>query len=187
MDATAYNTFVNDLMLLGADTARRNADLELTSVATIEAAHPVVLFEAGKMVQLLPGFHAKSGSDFIARFNYCKNPATGQHNPLTEGGASARSLVSNETGLSEHIRLQVFPNPVQQRAAIQLTLPQSHRIHLALFNQNGQRLRQYLTADALEKGQHFYQLDASSLSTGIYFLRLQSEQEVINKKLVIQH
>ena len=53
---TAYQTFVNEQIILGQDTAKRTADFELTSDAVIEpqtATYPVVIFRAGHEVILL--------------------------------------------------------------------------------------------------------------------------------------
>lgn len=183
LDAASFITFINEQA--GQDTARRIADFQLTATTTIiEATHPVVVFQASNSVTLQSGFHAKVGSQFIAEIAYCKDPLANPFSP--EEQASSRTQRTNIEPNIGIIDMAVFPNPMKQAAAINLTLPTDMLVDLVLINQNGQLAKQYISGKAEVKGAHYYKLDASNLSSGLYFLQLRSKDGVITKKLVVQ-
>ena len=193
MSPTDYQTFVNEQILLGQDTAKRTVDFELTSNAVIESNignYPVVIFRAGHKIILEPGFHAKAGSDFIAKLEYCRDPLAGMIIPLTEEGnlaATQRFLEVNTTDLlTTELNLTVHPNPINQTAAIKIELPETTPTSLILFNHQGQALKEYLQADMLDQGAHYFKLDAGQYPTGFYYLQLHSTKSIVTKKIVIQ-
>ena len=87
---------------------------------------------------------------------------------------------------ADELRLEVFPNVIDDRAAVRLTLPAADKVSLLLFNHQGQLLRTYLAVDYLEKGPHYYQLDAAHLSGGFYYLQALTPHGVAKQKLVVQ-
>ncbi|MEM6318593.1 MAG: 3-coathanger stack domain-containing protein [Bacteroidota bacterium] len=83
----AYNQTEVDAAVANANFLNKTpfikrADYQLTSTAVIEPKvtnnapnnYPAFIFTGGHSVILKPGFHAKAGSDFIARQEYCRDP-----------------------------------------------------------------------------------------------------------------
>jgi len=67
-----------------------------------------------------------------------------------------------------------YPNPFNPSTTIQYTLPEQVQVQLEVYNMVGQRVRRLLAGQAQEAGTHTIRFDASELSSGIYFVRLQA-------------
>ncbi|MFK5855159.1 MAG: T9SS type A sorting domain-containing protein [Bacteroidota bacterium] len=62
-----------------------------------------------------------------------------------------------------------YPNPFKNQTIIEYELTQSGNVSLKLTDMNG-RLVKHLFSGQLQKGLHFYKLNASGLSPGMYFV-----------------
>lgn len=181
---------VQDANLFNKDTIKPSADFEMTSVGTIAAknsgTYPTVIMRGGNSVQLLPGFHAQAGSDFIAKVEYCKDPLTGQPNLLPVADPTKQSLVLPvPTNILGAAALSVQPTITNQHAFIRIDLPIQQAVTLSLHNQHGQKVATFLEQDWQEKGVHAFELNAQALPSGIYFLRLQGKATLLTEKVVV--
>jgi hypothetical protein len=79
--------------------------------------------------------------------------------------------------INESLQLQVFPNPCKNKIVIALSFP-FKKCLFTLFDINGQIL---LTKPILDNE---VQIDISSLSSGVYFIKLVTENKVIVRKLL---
>ena len=79
---------------------------------------------------------------------------------------------------------QNYPNPFNPTTTIQFSLPVQSSVRLVLVNVLGQVVKELANGDYVA-GSHQVKLDASNLSTGIYFYKLQADNFVDVKKLVI--
>jgi len=80
--------------------------------------------------------------------------------------------------------LQNYPNPFNPSTVISYNLPERSAVSLALFNTLGELVM--TIADGEEgPGAHEARLDASRLSSGVYFYRLQAGNHVAVKSLVV--
>jgi len=86
--------------------------------------------------------------------------------------------------LSVPITVQNYPNPFNPITTIEFTLPARNNIQLTLLNSLGQVVQEIARGD-YSAGKHEITLNASSLSSGIYFCRLQAGSYVDVKKLVL--
>jgi hypothetical protein len=68
---------------------------------------------------------------------------------------------------------KIYPNPFNPRTQIVINIPQDDLVRLDIFDLNG-RLVQTLVDQNLTAGTHQIPWDASSVATGIYWVRLQS-------------
>ncbi len=76
-------------------------------------------------------------------------------------------------GAPQSIRLlQNFPNPFNPATTIRYALPEAAVVRLAVFNAVGQRVAD-LVDETQAAGYHEVRFDGSSLSSGVYFYRLQ--------------
>jgi hypothetical protein len=87
--------------------------------------------------------------------------------------------------LPDHLVLtQNYPNPFNPATAFEFALPQSSPVRIDIINVLGQ------TVDVIDMGQvasgvHKVDYDASSLSSGVYFYRLQSNSGVETRKMML--
>ena len=84
---------------------------------------------------------------------------------------------------SQFLLEQNYPNPFNPTTTIKFALPKESFIKLEIFNSLGEKVST-LVSETLSAGAYEYELDAGSLSSGIYFYRLQSENFIQTKKLI---
>ena len=94
------------------------------------------------------------------------------------------------TGLEdENIKLdykleQNYPNPFNPSTVISFTLPKAGLTKLSVFNILGQEVAVLENKEILS-GTYEYKFDASNLSSGIYFYKLQSNNYISIKKMML--
>ncbi|MCX7984716.1 MAG: T9SS type A sorting domain-containing protein [Bacteroidetes bacterium] len=85
---------------------------------------------------------------------------------------------------SEYFLSQNYPNPFNPTTRIDFALPKSGPVSLTIFNTLGQVVAKlvdgYYTA-----GTYTVQFDGKHLPSGLYFYRLQTEQQTLTKKMVL--
>ena len=79
---------------------------------------------------------------------------------------------------------QNYPNPFNPSTNIQFALPQSSFVTLEVFNALGERL-DVLVSQELSSGTYNYDWNASNLTSGVYFYRLQAADFVETKKMML--
>lgn len=193
-DAQLTAAVSDAINILGADTIQPSADFEMTSTGTIEAkavgVYPTVVMRGGNNVRLLPGFHAKAGSDFLAKAEYCRDPLTGAPTLLPPAVAlqsrNIQPLTPNPT-LTIELPMQLAIQPTISRVAttISLQVPQAQQVTMTLYNQHGQFIRTLFHPATKAEGTYEFPLDTHTLTSGIYFVRLQGEQMMLTEKMVV--
>jgi len=79
-------------------------------------------------------------------------------------------------------QLSVFPNPVQSQLNVQLTLTQSMDVNITVMNVTGQVIRQ--NQYQMINGQNDVVIPTSDLPSGVYMLRLETNDGVVTEKFV---
>jgi hypothetical protein len=79
---------------------------------------------------------------------------------------------------------QNYPNPFNPTTTIRYGLPAKAQVQLAVYNLLGQHIAT-LVEGVQSAGYHEVQMDGSTLSSGMYFYRLQMGQLVLTRKLVL--
>jgi len=100
------------------------------------------------------------------------------------GGPSNVKYWGNVTVPSTPVLSQNYPNPFNPTTTVAFTLPQRSNIKLLLYDVLGKVVKEIASGD-FEAGLHEVKLDASGLSTGIYFYKLEAGSYVNTKKLVL--
>lgn len=79
--------------------------------------------------------------------------------------------------------ISVSPNPFNSAVTLQYSLTKDTNVHFAVYNAGGQLIF-YRDWGDLKAGWHSISLDASKMSSGIYFATLEAEDLVCTKKLL---
>jgi type IX secretion system substrate protein len=85
---------------------------------------------------------------------------------------------------SEFKLLQNYPNPFNPLTAINYELSDFSNVNLSIFNINGKKITT-LVNSSQESGSYTVHFDASMLSGGVYFYRLQTENWTDTKKMLL--
>jgi hypothetical protein len=80
--------------------------------------------------------------------------------------------------------LQVYPNPFNSQIRISYTIKNRGNVNLKLFNSIGQEIEQLKNEDE-NTGTHEINYRNNKLSSGIYFLTLNHEGEIVTQKIVL--
>ncbi|MCP5062749.1 MAG: T9SS type A sorting domain-containing protein, partial [Ignavibacteriae bacterium] len=78
---------------------------------------------------------------------------------------------------------QNYPNPFNSLTTIEFSLPYNSIVDLSIYNILGQKIIS-LVNEELETGYYSYNLDASKLSSGVYYYRLISRDHLRTKKML---
>lgn len=79
---------------------------------------------------------------------------------------------------------QNYPNPFNPETTIGFSVPEKSRIKLNIYNELGQKVRSLINGD-YEAGSHTIRFDASGLSSGIYFYKLESSRGLSDVKRML--
>jgi hypothetical protein len=79
---------------------------------------------------------------------------------------------------------QNYPNPFNPSTTIEFALPQSGKVKLAVYDVLGRQVMTLIDT-RMEAGRHNVTFDASRLSSGVYFYRLQTSDHVFTKKMML--
>jgi hypothetical protein len=80
---------------------------------------------------------------------------------------------------------QNYPNPFNPTTTIEFTVPQDGRVSLMIYNSIGQLVTTVFNGEAKAGYVQRATLDASQLSSGVYFTRLQYDGKILMKKIVL--
>ena len=99
--------------------------------------------------------------------------------PLTNAVEQGSPAVADRYELSQN-----YPNPFNPSTEISFTVPVSGKATLTIFNVMGQQVAK-LVDGTISKGTHKVRWDASHLSSGVYFYKLQAEGFESVKKMAL--
>lgn len=106
-------------------------------------------------------------------------------NVFSKDGISVISSISTSTVIEQELELyQNVPNPVMDNTSISFYLPEDSDVRLTVSNTIGQEIMT-LASDNYTKGMHTIQMDANTMSTGVYFYKLESNNKSITKQLTL--
>ncbi|MFZ4413230.1 MAG: M6 family metalloprotease domain-containing protein [Bacteroidales bacterium] len=103
--------------------------------------------------------------------------------------APSNSIYYNFSGITENqstlSEVNVYPNPFTEKTTITYSLTKDENVEISIYDITGQEL---IKSDASKqsKGNQSFILDASQLSSGIYFYKLNAGKDTQKGKLFIQ-
>jgi hypothetical protein len=106
---------------------------------------------------------------------------------LLEPGQNTLSVGESDVeGLAQRFELlQNYPNPFNPRTMITFTLPRTSRVTLRVYDLLGREIAALVDGESLAAGTHDVSFDASHLSSGVYFYRLQADGIARTRQMVL--
>ncbi|NQU35642.1 MAG: T9SS type A sorting domain-containing protein, partial [Bacteroidetes bacterium] len=80
--------------------------------------------------------------------------------------------------------ISIHPNPVSGNANIEFSLNNTATVNIAVFDILGKQI-QNLHEGELSGGSHNIQLNSDNMRQGIYFVKIQMNNEVVTKKIMV--
>lgn len=139
-----------------------------------------VNFIAGNAIILNPGFEAQRGTTVSMKIEPCGIP-NANYNKVAERA----SLAALETSSTTKPSLNIFPNPFSGVANIHLQLEETGKVELSLVDLYGKKQRS-IVREELASGHHEFAIAKQNLSTGIYFIQLQTKDTLVTKSVIIR-
>ena len=105
-----------------------------------------------------------------------------------DGDASFSKEIDVRIGIGEAYTLEAYPNPItsRQTPTVRFAVEESQPVTVEVYNTLGQRVRMLYDDTPTTTGQFItLDLDARSLSSGIYFIRMRGESFTTTEKLVV--
>ena len=96
------------------------------------------------------------------------------------GIKSTSSLIPTELKLNQN-----YPNPFNPSTSISFALPKTQNVSLTVFNMLGQEVAT-LVNETLEAGNYSFNFNANQFASGVYIYRLQTANQAITKKMILQ-
>lgn len=94
------------------------------------------------------------------------------------------SVASSSSAPKDLVLLQNYPNPFNPSTTIEFTLPAAQFVTLSVFNLLGNEVSS-LVRETLPAGSHSVPFDASLLSSGLYFYRIQTNGTLLSRKMLL--
>ena len=106
-------------------------------------------------------------------------------NVFSKDGLSVISSITTANVVTQELELfQNVPNPVIDNTSISFYLPEDGKLKLTVSNTIGQEIMTLANSE-FSKGMHTIQMDAKTLSTGVYFYKLEANNKSITKQLTL--
>ena len=80
---------------------------------------------------------------------------------------------------------QNYPNPFNPTTTIKFGLPVQAEVNLIIYDILGREVSRIISSQVMNAGNYNYSFDASNLSSGTYIYRLQADQKVEIKKMLL--
>ena len=106
--------------------------------------------------------------------------------PLLEAVGNSMRAVSIINDISSPNTMRLYnshPNPFNSSTTVQFRIPQNSHLTLDILDINGQIVEKLFSGN-LEKGSHSVTWNPPHISSGLYFMVLQSNKQVMTKKLL---
>lgn len=102
----------------------------------------------------------------------------------SDWGATSVEIDHSPQIPSSYALAQNYPNPFNPSTTIEFNLPKSEFVSVKVFNTLGQEVETLLNGEQAA-GKYTLRFDASRLTTGMYFYRLQAGEFVATKKMLL--
>lgn len=164
------------------------ANSSITASGVVLMDKDSVILLAGTVIKLEPGFSTQKGVNFLAKIDSCKHT---NNNSFQKTNTIKRHPQQRNTSSSifpatvDNIQLTATPNPFYDKAQIHFDLYQRDQIDLHIYDNFGRLKTTLLQGEWLEIGQHSFNLNASVLADGLYFVVLKGRKKISAQKIIL--
>ena len=105
--------------------------------------------------------------------------------PLSVNSITLKAFTTSAKPHIQNSRLKVlvYPNPATDLVQLNFTLPEKSNVKIELFNTNGQMLK-IIGNEVFDAGNQQTEMNTSSLSVGIYWIKFESGNHIQTVKLI---
>ena len=109
-----------------------------------------------------------------------QNTATLTNNE--ESVSELRNSVSTESFIGES-NVSIYPNPFSDQVKIELDLISDERVQIDVFDLQGKLIKNIMDRKGVQQGHHVFDIEASELNSGLYFIKVQAGDFIETKKI----
>lgn len=155
-------------------TAKGTSPVQLSAQGLEEFGREVVLLQPG------------DGSSYDLTTDEAVTLRPTQESTRLQLAVGSKAYVEDQKDdlLPDKVTLTSYPNPFHQQATVEYTLPEAADVRLVVYDVLGREVAE-LANGRQEAGRHRVQLQGSSLSSGVYFGRLEVGSERHTKKITV--
>jgi hypothetical protein len=112
------------------------------------------------------------------------NSQNGQINNANGSSIPNSAVSAVHTVSSSAASVSIYPNPSSEKTSLVITLPREEHVSLGVTNMLGENIR---TEDLgmLSAGEHTLPLSLKSLSAGVYFVKVKTDQGILIEKVFV--
>lgn len=135
--------------------------------------------KAGNSITILPNFHAKAGSNFVAKIDeYCSVLGKSLETP------SNYTINNNDIIYKEEIDFNIFPNPTSEVLNFQFISSNFEYIEIYISDSFGRKLSKEVYQKP-NKEYIYLKLNVNNFSKGIYYVSVKTEKFTKSKSFYI--
>ena len=175
-DATFGNT-------VWSGNTKNEASNSITSAEMIQSPS-MVDYDAGGYIDLVSGFVALDGTVFNATIDGCGSFKTGHIKKGNEEITKPDFTANKNTVKPEQV--VIYPNPSTNAFNIKYDLTKDERVSISIFSSDMKPVKQIEYAKQ-SAGTHILTVDASKLSSDVYFAKFQSGSISKTIKVIVVH
>lgn len=124
-------------------------------------------------------------SDFRFKFEFTGNGGTGNNIYLDD-----INVTVGNTGVQEEFAngfdLNVYPNPFSENTTVSFNLAEKHNVSVGIFDIVGKGVIGLSSPSELNAGPYSFPLNKKTLTSGVYFIKLNVDGYSVTKKIIIQ-
>jgi len=122
---------------------------------------------------------------YIPNFSYAQSDFTIDGNSGPWGSVCNFPLGISDQAAASALNASVYPNPVKGTATVRVEVPQSGNVTVEITNLVGQKVMSF-TKNLSTTGMNTFSLDASQLTSGVYFYTVKQGSQKVSGKIIVE-
>lgn len=144
------------------------------------------VFKAGNSIKLLPGFHAKAGSNFHAKIENCSKQKSKAIRILPpETTIKNKSLLENIKVTDISSGINIYPNPSKDYFTFEFIINKKTNVNLTIYNLMGQVVEKIIDKKDHSIGLHNVIFNLTNLPEGIYIYKFDTDLKSYEGRIII--
>ncbi len=103
----------------------------------------------------------------------------------SDGIAENNSSDSRAAGSGAITRLNIYPNPAKTSTNLNVNIAKAGHVAINLVDVSGRQLKQLMNAN-VKSGEFSLTVNTAGIASGVYYVRMITNDETLNTKLVVQ-